>query len=84
MTMNTLDRPSSPSLFESRMVMAVWALITLVFLACGAYAVLTARPAPARQLEILPDPEFHPFPAPAPGPVVGPTAPDAELIASAR
>ncbi len=78
MTMNTLDRPSSPSLFESRMVMAV-CLIGLVFLACSAYAVLSARPAPVRQLEILPDPEFHPFPAP----VVGPT-PHAELIASAR
>lgn len=82
MTMRTLDRPSPPSLFESRMAMAVWALIALVFLACGAYAVLSARPAPARQLEILPDPEFHPFPVPAAP--VGPTPPDTELIASAR
>jgi hypothetical protein len=80
MTMKTLERPSA-SLFEARMVMAVWALIGLVFLVVGAYAALSARPAPGRQLEILPDPEFHPLPVPAP---VGPTPPDAEMIASAR
>ena len=80
MKMKTLERPSA-SLFEARMVMAVWALIGLVFLVVGTYAVLSARPAPARQLEILPDPDFHPLPVPAP---VGPTPPEAELIASAR
>lgn len=80
MTMKTLEQPSA-SLFEARMVMAVWAFIGLVFLVVGAYAVLSAHPAPGRQLEILPDPEFHPLPVLAP---VGPTPPDAELIASAR
>lgn len=80
MTMKTLERPSA-SLIETRMAMAVWALITLVFLVVGAYAMLSAHPAPPRQLEILPDPEFHPFPAPVPA---GPTPPDAELVASAR
>ena len=80
MTMKTLDRPSA-SLFETRVIMAVWALIGLVFFALGAYAVLSARPAPPRQLEILPDPDFHPFPASVPA---GPTPPDAEMIASAR
>jgi len=81
MTMKTLDRASTPSLFEARMAMAVWALIGLVFLVVGGYAVLSARPAPERQLEILPDREFHPLPVPAP---VGPTPPNAEMIASAR
>jgi hypothetical protein len=63
------------------MATAVWALIGLVFLVVGAYAVLSAHPAPGRELEILPDPDFHPLPVPAP---VGPTPPDAEMIASAR
>ncbi|HEX8796103.1 MAG TPA: hypothetical protein VF765_34370 [Polyangiaceae bacterium] len=81
MTMKTLDRPSAPSLFDPRVAMAVWALIGLVFLVAGAYAALSAPPTPARQLEILPDPDFHPFPVPAP---VGPTPPEAELVASAR
>jgi hypothetical protein len=80
MTMKTLDRPSA-SLFEARVATTVWALIGLVFLVVGAYTVLSARPAPGRQLEILPDPEFHPLPVPAP---VGTTPPAAELIASAR
>ena len=80
MKMKTLERPSA-SLFETRIAMAVWPLIGLVFLVVGAYSVLSARPAPRRQLEILPGPEFHPLPVPAP---VGPTPPDAELIASAR
>jgi hypothetical protein len=81
-TMNTLDRPSTPSLSTTLFAaVAIWALIGLVFAVVGAYAVLSAPPAPRPQIEIHPDPDFHPFPAPVP---VGPTPPDAELIASAR
>jgi hypothetical protein len=52
-----------------------------VFLVVGAYAVLSVHLAPPHEIEILPDPDFHPLPVPAP---VGPTPPDAELVASAR
>ncbi|HEX8794066.1 MAG TPA: hypothetical protein VF765_24155 [Polyangiaceae bacterium] len=55
-------------------------MICLVFLVAGAYAALADHPVPQR-FEIRPDPDFHPLPVPAP---VGPTPPDAELIASAR
>jgi hypothetical protein len=99
MTMKTLDRPSGPSLstnlfpvrlvaeraapgtFEARLATVVWALIGLVFLVVGAHAVVSAHPEPQHQIEILADPDFHPFPVPAP---VGPTPPDAALVASAR
>jgi len=58
----------------------MWLLIGLVFVVVGAYAALDHQPVP-QQLEIRPDPDFHPFPVPAP---VGPVPADAELIASAR
>jgi hypothetical protein len=90
--MKSLDRPSTPSLSLSTpdavqaadsirvLTSIVWVLIGLVFLVVGAYAALAHPPVP-QQLEIRPDPDFHPLPVPAP---VGPVPADAELIASAR
>jgi hypothetical protein len=92
--MTPLDRPSTPSLSISTahavqaadstrvLIPVMWLLIGLVFVVVGAYAALCnpLDPVP-HQLEIRPDPDFHPLPPPAP---VGPIPPDAEMIASAR
>jgi hypothetical protein len=91
--MKSLDRPSAPSLSISThavqatdstrvLIALMWLFIGLVFVVVGAYAALCnpLDPVP-HQLEIRPDPDFHPLPVPAP---VGPMPADAELIASAR
>ena len=93
--MKTMNLPPTPTAsFETpvaaqaaeftRVRRLMWVAIALVFLVVGAYAAFvnpTTRP--ARHEEILQDPEFHPIPVPPPAPV-GPTPPDAALIASAR